>query len=93
MRAALMEAPGVDLNVVDDVEIEGPQTGEVLVDVSHCGVCHSDLHIIDGSLPFPVPAICGHEAAGVIADVGPGVRHLAAGDRVILPLRPPCGRC
>ena len=50
-----MEAPGHDLLVVDDVEIDAPQAGEVVVAISNCGVCHSDLHMLDGSLPFPVP--------------------------------------
>lgn len=93
MRAALLEAPGQDLIVVADVEIDGPRTGEVLVAVTHCGVCHSDLHVADGSIPFPLPAILGHEAAGVVTEVGLGVDHLAPGDPVLLSPRPPCGRC
>jgi Zn-dependent alcohol dehydrogenase len=92
MRAALLEE--VDsLRVVDDVEVEAPHSGEVLVRVSHCGVCHSDLHFVDGSLPAALPAILGHEAGGTIEAVGPGVVGLEEGDRVLLTLRPPCGRC
>ncbi|MBA3302903.1 MAG: alcohol dehydrogenase catalytic domain-containing protein, partial [Acidimicrobiia bacterium] len=92
MRAALMEA--VDrLQVVDDVELSDPRVGEVRVRIEHCGVCHSDLHFLDGSLPTALPAILGHEAAGVVEALGPGVTDLAEGDRVILTLRPPCGRC
>ena len=92
MRAALLE--GVDdIKVVDDVEIEKPHEGEVLVRVHHCGVCHSDLHFVDGSLPSAFPAILGHEAGGVVEAVGPGVSELVPGDKVILTLRPPCGRC
>jgi Zn-dependent alcohol dehydrogenase len=56
-------------------------------------VCHSDLHYVDGSLPGPTPVVLGHEAAGVVERVGPGVTHLAEGDKVILTLRPPCGHC
>jgi S-(hydroxymethyl)glutathione dehydrogenase / alcohol dehydrogenase len=93
MRAAIMEKPGEELSVVDDVEIEQPHEGEVLVRVEHCGVCHSDLHFLDGSLPSAVPAILGHEAGGVVEEVGAGVTALAPGDKVILTLRPPCGRC
>src|SRR4051812_17880647 len=93
MRAALFEGPGKDLAVVDDVEIEAPHAGEVRVRISHCGVCHSDLHFIEGELPSPVPAILGHEAAGVVDAVGDGVETLAEGDKVILTLAPPCGRC
>ena len=92
MRAALLE--GVDdLQVVDDVEIEKPGEGEVLVRVQHCGVCHSDLHFVDGSLPCAYPSILGHEAGGIVEAVGQGVTGLAEGDKVILTLRPPCGRC
>jgi S-(hydroxymethyl)glutathione dehydrogenase / alcohol dehydrogenase len=93
MRAALFEGPGKELAVVDDVEIEAPHAGEVRVRVSHCGVCHSDLHFIEGQLPSPVPAILGHEAAGVVDAIGQGVDTLAEGDKVILTLAPPCGRC
>jgi Zn-dependent alcohol dehydrogenase len=56
-------------------------------------VCHSDLHFVDGSLPAAFPSILGHEAGGVVEGVGPGVTGLAEGDKVILTLRPPCGRC
>lgn len=92
MRAALLEE--VDsLRVVDDVEIESPQTGEVRVRISHCGVCHSDLHYVDGSLPAALPAVLGHEAGGTVEAVGAGVSGLEEGDRVLLTLRPPCGRC
>jgi len=92
MRAALLE--GVDdLQVVDDVEIEKPGEGEVLVRVQHCGVCHSDLHFVDGSLPCAYPSILGHEAGGIVEALGAGVTGLAEGDKVILTLRPPCGRC
>src|SRR5438874_2431517 len=93
MRAALMEAAGQDLKVVDDIDVDPPKPGEVKVRVSSCGVCHSDLHFLDGSLPSPLPIILGHEAAGVVAEVGAGVEQLQEGDKVILTLRPPCGRC
>ena len=92
MRAALLEEVDA-LRVVDDVELEAPQSGEVQVRISHCGVCHSDLHFVDGSLPAAYPAILGHEAGGTIEALGPGVTGLEEGDRVLLTLRPPCGRC
>jgi Zn-dependent alcohol dehydrogenase len=79
--------------VVDDVELEGPRPGEVIVAVEQCGVCHSDLHVVDGSLPFPLPAVLGHEAAGRVVEVGPGVEHLRQDQPVLLSPRPPCGRC
>jgi S-(hydroxymethyl)glutathione dehydrogenase / alcohol dehydrogenase len=92
MRAALLEEVDT-LRVVDDVEVEPPRSGEVLVRISHCGVCHSDLHFVDGSLPAALPAVLGHEAGGTIEAVGAGAAGLEEGDRVLLTLRPPCGRC
>jgi S-(hydroxymethyl)glutathione dehydrogenase/alcohol dehydrogenase len=92
MRAAVLEGVN-DVKVHGDVEIDKPAEGEVLVRVSHCGVCHSDLHFVDGSLPCTYPAILGHEAGGTVEAIGAGVTGLAEGDKVILTLRPPCGRC
>jgi Zn-dependent alcohol dehydrogenase len=93
MRAALLQAVGKPLQVVDDVEIEDPRQGQVRVRVTHCGVCHSDLSIVDGAFPAPTPIVLGHEAAGVVDSVGPGVTGLAPGDRVVLTPVPPCGVC
>lgn len=93
MRAAVLEAAGQGLRIWDDVAIEGPRAGQVRVAVSHCGVCHSDLSIADGVFPAPLPIVLGHEAAGVVDAVGPGVVGLAPGDAVILTPAPPCGRC
>jgi Zn-dependent alcohol dehydrogenase len=93
MRAALLEASGKPLTIVDDVEIEPPRTGEVLVRVANCGVCHSDVSQIDGTFEPPVPIVLGHEAGGVVEEVGPGVTALAPGDKVMLTPCPPCGNC
>ena len=93
MRAALLEAPNTDLVIVDDVEIDKPQARQLLVRVAHCGVCHSDLHVVDGGLPGMMPTVLGHEAAGVVEAVGEGVSELAPGDTVIMTLKPVCGRC
>lgn len=93
MRAALLEAPDKPLVIVDNIEIRAPRVAEVRVAVKHCGLCHSDLSVIDGSFPSPLPVILGHEAAGVVDAVGPGVEHLTPGDRVVLTPCPPCGRC
>ena len=93
MRAAVLEAYGQPLLVVDDVEIEEPHTGEIQVRVEHCGVCHSDLSVVDGALPAPIPSVLGHEAAGVVESIGPGVTMLAPGDHVVLTPCPPCGQC
>jgi Zn-dependent alcohol dehydrogenase len=93
MRAALLEKPQSDLVVVDDVDIAEPEAGQLLVRIAYCGVCHSDLHVIDGGLGRQLPVVLGHEAGGVVEAVGPGVSQFLAGDKVILTLRPVCGRC
>jgi S-(hydroxymethyl)glutathione dehydrogenase/alcohol dehydrogenase len=93
MRAAVLEQQGKPLVLRDDVEIQDPGPGQVRVRVSHCGLCHSDLSVIDGAFPSSVPVVLGHEAAGVVDKVGPGVRGLAVGDHVVLTPCPPCGRC
>jgi Zn-dependent alcohol dehydrogenase len=92
IRAAIMTEVGADL-VVDEVELDEPRPGEIAVEVGHCGVCHSDLHYVDGSLRSQPPVILGHEAAGVVAEVGPGVTDLSPGDRVVLTMAPSCGHC
>jgi Zn-dependent alcohol dehydrogenase len=93
MRAALLEDPGRPLVLRDDVEIEAPRSGHVRVKVAHCGVCHSDLSVVDGAFPSPLPIVLGHEAAGVVDAVGPEVTALAPGDPVVLTPCPPCGTC
>src|SRR5690606_10173682 len=93
MRAALLEEVGAPLVIRADVDVEEPRLGEVAVRVAHCGVCHSDLSIVDGTFPGLPPVILGHEAAGVVEAVGPGVTTLAVGDHVILTPAPPCGHC
>jgi S-(hydroxymethyl)glutathione dehydrogenase/alcohol dehydrogenase len=91
MRAAVLEPDG-KLSV-GQVEIEDPRPGEVLVKVTDCGVCHSDLSSLDGSHPGARPTVLGHEAAGIVEAVGPGVTGLAAGDKAVLTPLPSCGRC
>lgn len=93
MRAAVLEAAGEPLALRDDLEIETPGHGEVRVQVTHCGVCHSDLSLADGVFPSPTPIVLGHEAAGVVEAVGPDVEGLAPGDHVVLTPLPPCGCC
>jgi S-(hydroxymethyl)glutathione dehydrogenase/alcohol dehydrogenase len=93
VRAALLIAPDQPLEVVDDIEIESPRAGEVIVRVSHCGVCHSDLSNVDGTFPAPLPVVLGHEAAGTVEEVGPEVTTLKPGDRVVLTPAPSCGHC
>ncbi|HEV7720323.1 MAG TPA: Zn-dependent alcohol dehydrogenase [Iamia sp.] len=94
MRAALCHATGDPaLEVVDDVEGSPPGPGEVTIDIQATGVCHSDLHAMEGSLPQTAPFIPGHEGAGVVSAVGEDVTSLAVGDHVIVAWSPPCGRC
>ena len=93
MRAAVLEQAGAPLVIFDDVEIEEPKAGEVAVRVKHCGVCHSDVSIADGTFPSALPVVLGHEAAGIVEAVGPGVTTLQVGDHVVLTPCPPCGVC
>jgi len=92
MRAALIEESAKPFALVDDVRIEDPRAGEVLVRVSHCGICHSDLTFAD-TPGMPAPVILGHEAAGVVERVGAGVASVAPGDKVLLTPLASCGRC
>lgn len=92
MKAAVVYKPNVPMEIVE-VEQQGPQFGEARVKVKATGVCHSDWHIINGDWPLPLPMVCGHEAAGVVEEVGPGVTSLKAGQHVIFSFRPQCGRC
>ena len=91
VRAALLSDPSHPLELVDDLEVAAPRTGEVSVDVSHSGICHSDLTVIEGG--YMVPAVLGHEAAGVVAAVGDGVGHVSEGDKVMISPLAPCGHC
>ncbi len=93
MRAALLETSAVPLFMVDDVVVEDPRPGEVLVKVSHCGVCHSDLSIANGTYPSVAPTVLGHEASGTVETVGAGVTDLASGDKVVLTPIAACDRC
>ncbi len=78
---------------VEELDMEGPGEGEVLVEVRAAGLCHSDLSVIDGARPRPMPMAIGHEAAGVVREVGPGVADFAEGDHVVMIFVPSCGDC
>ena len=93
MKAALLETPGQPLVIADDVAIEDPRPGQVRVRIKHCGICHSDLSVVDGAFPTTLPVILGHEAAGIVDGVGENVTHLAPGDPVVMTPCPPCGHC
>jgi len=92
MKAAIFHGPH-KLLTIEDVDIDKPIGREVLVRTVASGVCHSDLHFVDGYYPFPTPAILGHEAAGVVEAVGRQVTEFKPGDRVIACLSVFCGQC
>src|SRR5229473_355395 len=92
MKAAILYEANTPLQVVE-VEQQGPQSGEARVRVKAAGICHSDWHIMNGDWPLPLPMALGHEAAGVVEEVGPGVANVKPGDHVIFSFRPQCGRC
>ena len=100
IRAAVLKASGLPppyvrsqpLDVVE-LDLAPPGRGEVLVRIGAAGLCHSDLSVIDGSRPRPLPMALGHEAAGVVEALGDGVTDLAVGDHVVLVFVPSCGRC
>ena len=94
MRAALLRNTGdTDLEVRDDIEVVDVGPGQVRVDIKATGVCHSDLSVMNGTIPQPAPVVLGHEGAGVIAQVGEGVTSIAVGDHVIVAWSPPCSHC
>ena len=92
MKAAVMRAIGESLRI-EELQIATPGPREVLVRTVATGVCHSDLHMLEGSLPTPLPTVLGHEPAGVVERVGDEVRHVEPGDHVIGCLSAFCGTC
>ncbi|MFS8664120.1 MAG: zinc-binding dehydrogenase [Limnochordales bacterium] len=78
---------------VAELELEGPGPGEILVRVAAAGVCHSDLSVVNGTRPRPVPMVLGHEGAGIVLEVGPGVTRVRPGDHVVFVYVPMCGQC
>ena len=94
MRAAICYEFGKPL-VVEEVTLDAPQAGEVRVKINVTGICHSDLHAIGGEWQdrYQTPLVVGHESAGVVQDVGPGVSQYKPGERVIVTLMRSCGRC
>lgn len=92
MKAAIFHGPGEALTI-EDVSIDNPGPEEVLVRTAAVGLCHSDLHYIDGAYGFAAPAVLGHEAAGVVEKVGEHVSGLRPGDHVIACLSVFCGHC
>jgi alcohol dehydrogenase len=90
--AAVLEEVRTPLRV-QELDLDPPGAGELLVRVEAAGICHSDLSVVDGSRPRPTPMVLGHEAAGVVEAVGGGVRDVREGDHVVLTFVPSCGIC
>lgn len=90
--AALPYAASLPL-VVDEITLDGPGPGEVLVEVRAAGLCHSDLSVIDGSRPRVMPMVLGHEASGIVRETGSGVSGFRHGDHVVFSFVPVCGQC
>ncbi|MBD9330170.1 alcohol dehydrogenase catalytic domain-containing protein, partial [Mycobacterium tuberculosis] len=100
IRGAVLDQIGVPrpywrskpISVVE-LHLDPPDRGEVLVRIEAAGVCHSDLSVVDGTRVRPVPILLGHEAAGIVEQVGDGVDGVAVGQRVVLVFLPRCGQC
>ena len=92
MKAAVLHEVGQPL-VIEDISIDKPGTREVLVRTAAAGVCHSDLHFVDGLYPYRLPVVLGHESAGIVEEVGSDVTYVKPGDHVITCLSAFCGHC
>ena len=91
-RAAVLYKPGEAIRV-EEIELDAPKDHEVQVKMVAAGICHSDYHIVVGDLPAYVPIALGHEGAGIVEEVGPGVTNCKPGDHVVLSFIPSCGHC
>ena len=92
IQAAVLSGPNEPFRV-EQIDLDEPRAGEVLVRVAAVGVCHSDWHLVSGATKHPMPCVPGHEGAGVVEAVGLGVGDVAVGDHVVLNWAPACGRC
>ena len=92
MKAAVLYEPNQPV-VVEDIEMEAPKEGEILVKIAATGVCHSCYHVVTGLLKPPLPTVLGDEGAGVVEEVGKGVTLVKPGDHVILSWMESCGHC
>ncbi len=91
-KAAVVYEPGKPIEI-EELELDGPKDGEVLIRYTHAGLCHSDIHVAHGDLEARLPMVLGHEGAGIIEDVGPGVTRVKPGDHVVCSFIPNCGTC
>jgi alcohol dehydrogenase (nicotinoprotein) len=91
-KAAVVYEPGKPIEI-EELDLDGPREGEVLIRYTYAGLCHSDVHIAHGDLEARLPMVLGHEGAGIIEEVGPGVTRVKAGDHVVCSFIPNCGTC
>jgi alcohol dehydrogenase (nicotinoprotein) len=91
-KAAVVHEVGKPIEI-EELDLDGPRDGEVLIRYTYAGLCHSDVHIQHGDLPARLPMVLGHEGAGIIEEVGTGVTRVAAGDHVVCSFIPNCGIC
>ncbi len=91
-KAAVVYEAGKPIEI-EELELDGPKDGEVLIKYTHAGLCHSDVHVAHGDLEARLPMVLGHEGAGIIEEVGPGVTRVKPGDRVVCSFIPNCGTC
>ena len=91
-NAAILTERNAPWEIVE-LDVRDPRAGEVLIRYTAAGLCHSDMHLVTGDLPSPLPYVGGHEGAGIIEAVGPGVEKVAKGDHVVCAFIPACGHC
>jgi len=92
IQAALLQGVGQPFTIAE-LDLEEPREGEVLVQIAASGVCHSDWHLVTGATKHPLPLVPGHEGAGIVTAVGPGVKSIQPGDHVVMNWAPDCGHC
>jgi Zn-dependent alcohol dehydrogenase len=90
---AVVYREGMETVRVEEIDVRGPGPDQVTVRLAACGVCHSDLSATNGTIPMPPPIVLGHEGAGVVVEVGEGVRELSVGDHVVTMFVSMCGKC
>ncbi len=91
-QAAVVYEPGKRIEI-EELDLDKPQSGEVLIRYTYAGLCHSDIHVAHGDLEARMPMVLGHEGAGIIEEVGPGVTRVKEGDHVVCSFIPNCGTC
>ncbi|MFH0822112.1 MAG: Zn-dependent alcohol dehydrogenase [Pseudomonadota bacterium] len=92
IKAAVCREPNKPLSI-EELELDSPKDSEVLVKLAYTGWCHSDYHLVKGEIPIKMPFVIGHEASGIVQEVGKAVTHLKPGDHVVTTWMIPCGHC